>query len=111
MRNAIVNYTRMLKIRWCSREAKRSTGNVITVVTFMKELKLQKLAPVVSTHKHILKSFVKITEEDTMQKYQCLACGYVYDPAENDDIPFEQLPDDWTCPECGVGKDMFEPID
>ena len=29
-----------------------------------------------------------------MQKYQCIACGYIYDPAENDDIPFEQLPDD-----------------
>ena len=28
-----------------------------------------------------------------MQKYQCIACGYIYDPAENDDIPFEQLPD------------------
>ena len=49
--------------------------------------------------------------EDDMQKYQCLACGYIYDPAENNNIPFEDLPDDWTCPECGVGKDMFEPVD
>jgi rubredoxin len=44
--------------------------------------------------------------EETMQKYQCLACGYIYDPAENDNVAFEDLPDDWTCPECGVGKDM-----
>jgi len=49
--------------------------------------------------------------EDNMQKYQCLACGYIYDPADNDDVAFEDLPDDWTCPECGVGKDMFEPLD
>jgi rubredoxin len=49
--------------------------------------------------------------EETMQKYQCLACGYIYDPADNDNVAFEDLPEDWTCPECGVGKDMFEPVD
>ncbi|HNX36927.1 MAG TPA: rubredoxin [Candidatus Cloacimonadota bacterium] len=46
-----------------------------------------------------------------MQKYQCIACGYIYDPAENDNVAFDDLPEDYTCPECGVGKDMFEPID
>jgi len=48
-----------------------------------------------------------------MDKYVCIICGYVYDPAEGaDDIPpgtsFEQLPDDWVCPVCGAGKDQFE---
>ena len=43
-----------------------------------------------------------------MDKYICTVCGYVYDPAENDNIPFEELPDDSTCPLCGVGKDLFE---
>ncbi len=43
-----------------------------------------------------------------MKKYVCKVCGYVYDPAENNDVPFEELPDDWTCPYCGVGKDQFE---
>ena len=33
----------------------------------------------------------------------CKVCGYVY---EGDD--FEDLPDDWVCPLCGVGKDQFE---
>ena len=42
-------------------------------------------------------------------KYVCQVCGYVYDPAENDGIPFEQLPDDWVCPTCGVGKSDFAP--
>jgi rubredoxin len=48
-------------------------------------------------------------------KYTCTICGYVYDPAngdpENDIAPgtaFEDLPDTWVCPHCGVGKDMFE---
>ena len=40
-------------------------------------------------------------------KYVCSVCGYEYDPAENDNVPFDQLPDDWTCPVCGVSKDQF----
>jgi rubredoxin len=50
-----------------------------------------------------------------MDRYVCMACGYVYDPAEGDPdngiapgTSFEDLPDDWVCPACGVGKDMFE---
>ena len=43
-----------------------------------------------------------------MDKYVCTVCQYVYDPAENGGIKFEDLPDDWVCPLCGVGKDMFE---
>ncbi len=53
-----------------------------------------------------------------MAKWECLACGYIYDPAVGDPdggIPpgtaFEDLPDDWVCPQCGVGKDMFEKIE
>jgi rubredoxin len=52
-----------------------------------------------------------------MDKWECLACGYVYDPAVGDadsgiaaGTSFEELPDDWVCPECGVGKDMFERV-
>lgn len=39
--------------------------------------------------------------------YVCQVCGYVYDPEENDGIPFDQLPEDWVCPTCGVGKGDF----
>jgi len=46
-------------------------------------------------------------EKMTMKKYECNACGYIYDPAEHDDVSFEDLPEDWVCPLCGVGKDMF----
>ena len=40
-------------------------------------------------------------------KYVCSICGYVYDPAENGGVAFEDLPDDWTCPRCKQGKDKF----
>ncbi len=52
-----------------------------------------------------------------MKKYECTACGYIYDPAKGDPdgniepgTAFDDLPDDWVCPECGVGKDEFEPL-
>ena len=52
-----------------------------------------------------------------MTKYQCDACGYIYDPAKGDPAngvapgtPWEKVPQDWVCPECGVGKDMFTPV-
>ncbi len=49
-----------------------------------------------------------------MDRYVCDVCGYVYDPAVGDDTQgiapgtsFEDLPEDWVCPECGVGKENF----
>ena len=41
-----------------------------------------------------------------MAKYVCEVCGYVYDE-EAEGTPFDQLPDDYACPLCGVGKDQF----
>ena len=43
-------------------------------------------------------------------KYRCTVCGYIYDD-EKEGVKFEELPDDWTCPLCGVGKDMFEKVE
>jgi rubredoxin len=55
------------------------------------------------------------------EKYQCqgsATCGFIYDPERGDrkgkvpkGVPFEQLPEDWRCPCCGVGKDKFQCID
>ncbi|MBE6777512.1 MAG: rubredoxin [Ruminococcaceae bacterium] len=39
-------------------------------------------------------------------KYVCDICGYVYDEAE-ENVKWEDLPEDWVCPLCGVGKDNF----
>ncbi|MBE6143477.1 MAG: rubredoxin [Erysipelotrichaceae bacterium] len=50
-----------------------------------------------------------------MKKYVCLVCGFVYDEElgdpENGIAPgtkFEDLPEDYVCPLCGVGKEEFE---
>lgn len=50
-----------------------------------------------------------------MKKYVCTVCHYVYDPEVGDPdngiapgTPFEELPEDWTCPLCHLGKDVFE---
>jgi rubredoxin len=53
-------------------------------------------------------SVTKHREKSQMKKYICKVCGHVYDPANNNNVAFEDLPDDWTCPLCGVGKDQFE---
>ena len=50
-----------------------------------------------------------------MKKYTCVVCANEYDPAAGDPdngvapgTAFEDIPDDWTCPVCGAGKDQFE---
>ena len=50
-----------------------------------------------------------------MDKYVCVICGYVYDPAEGDPdngvnpgTAWADVPEDWVCPICGAGKDDFE---
>lgn len=53
-----------------------------------------------------------------MKRYVCDVCGYVYDPAKGDPengvmegTPWEDVPEHWVCPVCGVGKDQFSPED
>jgi len=41
--------------------------------------------------------------------YQCTVCGYIYDDSK-EEIKFEDLPDDWKCPLCGVPKSLFKKI-
>jgi rubredoxin len=50
-----------------------------------------------------------------VKRYRCTSCNYVYDPAVGDPdggiapgTAFEDIPDDWTCPECGASKADFE---
>lgn len=50
-----------------------------------------------------------------MEKYVCAVCGYVYDPEKGDPdagiapgTKWEDVPEDYVCPLCGVGKDQFE---
>ena len=52
-----------------------------------------------------------------MKKYECTACGYIYDAEKGDPdsgiapgTAFEDIPEDWLCPLCGLGKDAFQPL-
>jgi rubredoxin len=49
------------------------------------------------------------------RKYQCCVCGHIYDEAEGDEetgiapgTRWEDIPEDWRCPECGVEKSEYE---
>lgn len=53
-----------------------------------------------------------------MSKYICDICDWVYDPADGlpeegiePGTPFEELPEDFECPECGAGKDTFSEVE
>ncbi|WP_298665761.1 rubredoxin [uncultured Methanofollis sp.] len=53
-----------------------------------------------------------------MDRYQCMVCGYIYDPAKGDPESgiapgtlFDDLPEDWTCPVCGAQKSNFVRMD
>jgi len=45
-------------------------------------------------------------QEAKTAKYQCSACGHIYDESK-EDLKFADLPDDWKCPVCGADKDDF----
>ena len=53
-----------------------------------------------------------------MKKYVCDVCGYIYDEAAGDPdngiepgTAWEDVPDDFVCPLCGVGKDQFSEVE
>ena len=53
-----------------------------------------------------------------MKSYECEPRGYIYDPEAGDPdngiapgTPFENLPEDWVCPVCGLGKEVFKIVD
>jgi rubredoxin len=53
-----------------------------------------------------------------MAKYECIVCGYIYDPALGDPdggiapgTPFEKIPDSWVCPVCGAAKSEFKKLE
>jgi rubredoxin len=53
-----------------------------------------------------------------MRKYRCTVCGYLYDPDNGDMVggiapgtSFDDLPDEWSCPVCGVDASEFRPAE
>ncbi len=61
-----------------------------------------------------VKRAIPVKEAPNWKYYVCGGCGYEYDPEvgdpDNEIYPvtfFDALPEDWTCPECGEGKEQF----
>ena len=55
---------------------------------------------------------------DIMKKYECMMCGYIYDEALGDPdegiapgTAWEDIPEDWYCPDCGATKEDFEMVE
>ncbi len=86
--------------------------------TYYRDIKQGKTPETAATYIKV-KPKVKLKKGvKNMKKYKCLMCGYIYDPAVGDpdndvkaSTAFENLPDVWVCPECGVSKDEFEPVE
>jgi rubredoxin len=85
-------------------------SNILRITIWFEDKLTKKIGPDIEI-------FTKTTSNqiEDMDRYVCILCGYVYDPAEGDPeggipagTPFEELPEDWVCPACGVGKEYFE---
>ena len=62
-----------------------------------------------NTEREAGRAKTKENEQETsgaFEKYRCIICGYVYDEAV-EKVKFTDLPADWKCPRCGVGKENF----
>ena len=53
-----------------------------------------------------------------MKKYECMMCGWIYDEALGDPdegiapgTTWEDIPEDWYCPDCGASKEDFEMVE
>ena len=53
-----------------------------------------------------------------MEKWRCIVCDYIYDPAAGDPdsgiapgTKFDDIPESWVCPLCGVAKSDFEKLE
>lgn len=85
--------------------------------TYYRDVKGGKTPRTAATYIKEKSKLKPVRGDKEMKKYKCSICGYIYDPAVGDPdngvaagTAFEDLPDDWVCPECGAGKDDFEPI-
>lgn len=76
-----------------------------------------RVAPMGASAKPVSKQPAARRRKGPVDKYECMVCGYVYDPAKGDPdagippgTPFADLPEDWVCPDCGAEACDFEKI-
>lgn len=77
-------------------DARQGEGQPLIYGNYQKEMKAKTL----EAFKQYKQSGIAPTPP---AKWVCNVCGYVY----SGDVPFEELPDDWTCPKCGSPKSVF----
>jgi rubredoxin/flavin reductase (DIM6/NTAB) family NADH-FMN oxidoreductase RutF len=85
---------------------------------YYRDIKQGRTPRTAATYHEVKPKTETIKGVKNMKKYKCLMCGYIYDPAVGDPdngvaagTTFEDLSDDWVCPECGAAKDEFEPVE
>lgn len=83
----------------------KNKKNIVNILNFFCGMGIINFVPI---------NFLQKGQGKIMQKYMCEPCGYVYDPAEGDPdngiapgTAFKDIPDDWVCPVCGLGKEVF----
>jgi len=93
-------------------------GKIPMTYTYYRDVKGGKTPRTAATYIAVTSKSKSKRGDKLMKKYKCLLCGYIYDPAVGDPenniqagTAFESLPDDWVCPECGVGKNEFVPVE
>jgi rubredoxin len=80
------------------------------VIIFNRDFRIHILSGVKGMSTHAV-------DPKALDRYECLTCGYVYEPAKGDDkrqIPsgtaFTDLPQDWRCPVCGSRTSRFRSV-
>ena len=83
---------------------------------YRKSVNIRKNTDYICPKKCKISAYHRSKEDCIMQKYVCTLCGYEYDPEVGDPdsgiapgTAFEDIPEDWVCPVCGVGKENFQP--
>lgn len=92
------NFSSLTAVMGCRNKALVSGGNSFFVSSF-----------------YIESLFLILSKIQAMEKWVCVPCGYVYDPEIGDPdggiapgTSFQDIPDDWVCPVCGMDKSSFE---
>lgn len=79
-----------------------------TAPTYIEDKKVETKQTKTVTSKAKTKTDAKTTGAGN-KKFKCVICGHIYDEAK-EGTRFEDLPEDWVCPLCGMGKDCFEEV-
>lgn len=107
---------------WEYNESKGDPDNGIAPGTKFEDLPSDYVCPICKHPKNDFEKIETITtnskEEKTVKKYECVLCGWVYDPEVGDPdggiapgTAFEDIPEDWVCPLCGATKSDFQEVE